>query len=430
VITGADVQAYRERRHLSRKALATEVGLTEGKVWRIEHRNVIHDDERRRLELAGVTAVTIDDATTPAPPTVTVTDPPIALIGPNTSVPATEDDLRPFESVDLAALARLAATSYDRYVSNSELQTWKRCRRKWWLGWFRGLKLRAESPVGARQVGDRCHRALKGHYVPGGPTKPDQMLDELERLIVLDRTALGDVDPETRKRFEQEADLERAMLEGYVEWLAETGADADYEVIAPETYLEAWIPEPDGVDGRSVAIIGKLDVRLRRRSDGARLFMDHKTVGDLRTPTLTLALDEQMLHYHLLELLNLPDDGVRAAGALYNMLKRSKRTDRARPPFYQRVEVQHNDHELESYRRRVAGEIADIFETEENLDRGGDHRWAAYPSPRRDCTWDCIFFAVCPMFDDGSRAEAMLEQLYVKTDPLEYYIDRQIGGTE
>jgi len=424
-ITGADVVAYRQRRHMSRRQLAVESGITEGKIWRIEAKGRMTDDERSRLELAGVTAVTTDDSA-PPPPTPQAPSP-VAVVSatPNTTEPVTEDTL-PFghAAVDLAELSRLAATTYDRFVSNSELQTFKRCRRKWWLAWFRGLTLRAEPPTGVRQVGDRCHRALKEHYVPGGPTRPDQMLDQLERLIVLDRTAAGEMDPETAKKFESEADLERIMLEGYVEWLATTGADADYEVIAPETYLEAHVPI-----GRNVAIIGKLDVRLHRISDGAHLFMDHKTVGDLRTPTLMLPLDEQMLHYHYLEYLNL-EDGQRAVGALYNMLKRVKRTDKAKPPFYERVEVRHNDHELNSYGRRIRGEIHAMLDVSDELDEGVDPREIAYPTPNRNCTWDCDFFAVCPMFDDGSRAEAMLAQLYTKRDPLEYYISEAIGGIE
>jgi hypothetical protein len=429
-ITGADVVAYRKRRHMSRRQLAVESGITEGKIWRIEAKGRMDDDERSRLVLAGVTPVTVDGGPPPPPPKAA--PPPVAVASatPNTTQPVTEDTL-PFghaATLDLAGLSKLAATTYDRFVSNSELQTFKRCRRKWWLAWFRGLALRAEPPTGVRQIGDRCHRALKGHYVPGGPTRPEQLLDELERLIILDRTAAGEMEPDVAKKFESEADLERIMLEGYVEWLATTGADADYEVIAPETYLEAhiinYVPT-------SVAIIGKLDVRLRRRSDGAHLFMDHKTVGDLRAPTLMLPLDEQMLHYHLLESLNV-DEGKRSVGALYNMLKRVKRTDRAKPPFYERVEVRHNEHELRSYRRRVQTEVIEILELEEELNGpAGKHpESVAYPSPRRECTWDCDFFAVCPMFDDGSRAEAMLAQLYTKRDPLEYYISEAIGGIE
>src|SRR5262245_16640716 len=230
----------------------------------------------------------------------------------------------PAPTVDGPAALSVSKTVYDHYFSNSEVQTFKRCRRKWWLAWFRGLHLKAESPTGVRQIGDRVHRALKSHYVPGGPPSGEALLDALEREIVIDPARLSDSTlHETRKKFEDEANLERIILQGYLEWLKETGSDSELQVIAPEVYLEAALDEFN----RQVALIGKLDVRLLRTSDGVHVFMDHKVVGDLTRPTRGLVMDEQMLHYHLLELLTL-DGGARTDGALYNMLRRVKRTDK------------------------------------------------------------------------------------------------------
>lgn len=423
MITGADVVAFRTRRGMSRKALGQASGLSEGKIWRIEVKGVIHPDELTKLELLGVEVLTMPPPLTGVQvlqQTPTVAPPIYAKSPPIVTVVQRDEPV-----VDLAAAARVAERRFERYVSNSELQTWKRCRRKWWLAWHRGLHLRTESPVGVRQVGDRLHRALKSHYVPGGPPSGDTMLEALEREILLDRTKIAHerTDEETRKQFESEADLERIMLEGYVAWLAETGADAELEVIAPETYLEAELTEFEG----RVAIIGKLDVRVRRTIDGVHLFIDHKSVGNLTQPTLLLPLDEQMLHYHLLEQLNLDGEGRRSDGAIYNMLRRVKRSTRATPPFYARVEVRHNAHELKSYRRRVVGEIQDMMEVAEQLEHGADPGTVAYPRPARECVWDCPFFSVCPMFDDGSRAEDMLTEYFAPGDPLEYYLTEMIG---
>ena len=66
MITGADVIAFRTRRNMSRKALADACGLTEGKVWRIEKKNVIGPDEMDVLETLGVIAVTMPDLNAPA----------------------------------------------------------------------------------------------------------------------------------------------------------------------------------------------------------------------------------------------------------------------------------------------------------------------------------------------------------------------------
>lgn len=420
-LQAADVIAYRQRRGMSRKQLAVSAGLTEGKVWRIENKNVIHPDEMQALELLGVIAITMP-ATTPSEPIVVVAAEPKPVV--------TAPVLRPTPppEVDLAALSALVAKTYDKYVSNSELQTFKRCRRKWWLSWHRGLVLRSESPVGVRQVGDRVHRALKYHYVPGGPANPVAMLDALEREITLDRSRLDENTlDDVRMQFEKEADLERIILEGYLQWLQETGSDSEFEVIAPETYLETHLMD---YGPTSVAIIGKLDVRVRRKTDGAHLFIDHKVVGEFTTPVRILTIDEQMKHYHLLELLTGDGDGKRTAGAIYNMLRRVKRTSRATPPFYKRVEVYHNPHELTTYRQRIQGEIIDILDVTEALHNGDNPHSVAYPSPRRECTYDCPFLQVCPMFDDGSRVEAALSSLYEERDPLDYYLTEMIEVTE
>lgn len=313
-------------------------------------------------------------------------------------------------------------------ISNSEVQTWKRCRRKWWLAWYRQLALRTETFVGVRSVGDRVHRALERWYVPDGTPRVDPR-DALERVIVEDWTKVHELARERdvdelrlaalAREFADSTNLERAMIEGYVQWLQETGADAELRVTASETPLSAPLELPDG---RPIAAIGKLDVRVTRVGDDVNLFLDHKTVGDLKAPAVTLPQNEQMAHYHLLEWLSTPDGERRCDGALYNMLKRTKRSARATPPFYDRVEVRHNQHELESYRTRLLAVSRDVLDAIEALDRGDDHLEVVYPSPRGECKWDCDFFAVCNLLDDGSAGvHDMIDVLYHAVDPRDRY---------
>ena len=80
--------------------------------------------------------------------------------------------------------------------------------------------------------------------MPAGQT-PHDPREALELLITQDWTVVTqrytheglEVPLELRKKFAAEADLERAMIEGYVQWLADSGEDSELEVIAPETYL-------------------------------------------------------------------------------------------------------------------------------------------------------------------------------------------------
>jgi len=145
------------------------------------------------------------------------------------------------------------------------------------------------------------------------------------------------------------------------------------------------------------------------------------------SPMKTIAMNEQMLHYHLLELLNGGEDE-RSDGALYNMLRKVKRTARANPPFYERVEVRHNPHELESFMKRISGEIMDMLVAEARLNDGGDPLTIVYPTINDSCSWSCDFYPICPMVDDGSRLEDAIANLYTVGEPLAYYAARKGEG--
>lgn len=367
-------------------------------------------------------AITPPVPTLPPPGVVTIDEPPRAMTGgmnPGINIiSGSEDTLILDPEVRVTPSILSLADGFMRF-GNSEFQTFKDCPRRWWLAYYRKLALKTESPLGVRATGDRCHRALERWYVPDVSQRIDPR-DALERAITEDWMTLvdehnGDVPIEIRESFNKSTDLERAMIEGYVQWLAETGADADYTVIAPEAYVEAKLSIPN------VLIIGRLDVRVRRNLDGVRLFMDHKTVGDLTTPTRTLGLDEQMLHYMLLEHLATDPGEARVAGAIYNMLRRVKRTAAAKPPFYGRVEVHHNAMTLGNFRARLEGTLHNLLATKDALDAGADHHAVAYPRPTRDCAWKCAFFQICGMFDDGSRVEDAIARNYEQTDPYSYY---------
>jgi hypothetical protein len=312
------------------------------------------------------------------------------------------------------------------HITNSELQTFKRCKRAWYLGYYRELKLIVPDLVGARAIGSRLHLALAAFY----SSRREDPMTVLEATIKEDRALLearGDV--QGLDDLEKDADLARIMLEGYLEWVQEEGKDQGIEVIGDEVVVEELFGTAEQFDwDRDVILMGKLDLRVRRLIDGARLFMDHKSVGSLKEPLKTLHMNEQMLHYHLLEYLELLRAAQRgeaveyARGGLYNMLRKVKRTARANPPFFDRVEVPHNQYELQSYWMRVWGEVTEIIALRKKLDAGMDHRQVAYPTPTGNCSWDCDFFTVCNLFDDGSDAERMLSDLYTKGEVHDYYL--------
>lgn len=310
-----------------------------------------------------------------------------------------------------------------RHVTNSELQTFKSCRRHWYLGYHLALTPVVERQVGPLRLGSRVHEALAVHYAGG------DCLAAHDAFALRDRGLLAeDLLEDELKQFESEVVLGRRMLEGYVDWLAETGADHGLEVVAVETKVSAPLDGDalhDGL-GRPVHLLGKLDLRVRREMDGAVLFLDHKTAQSLGDVLKTAVINEQFLTYQLLERLDLvahPTGAPPSTGSLINVLRKVKRTASAKPPFYHREEVSHNDVELRNFWHRVHATVADILRAEADLAAGVDHRRACYPRPSRDCTWLCPFFSVCHMLDDGSDAERFLSDRFRVYDPLDRYAD-------
>lgn len=473
-VTGQLLVERRTALKLSRAAFAQLVELTPGALWRLEVKNKFKPGEAEHLAavadrwLAGAPVPVQSPAQPPEPPAPVVSPPavdgapvdelgdPVQWLDPprgeglvvafdttNVLSAAVVVPLTPLTEqshVPTQALTPTQLTEQDGVlrVSNSEAQSHKDCPRRWWLSYYRGLRPKVESPVGPRAVGVRGHAALRAQYVGPDEVATDAR-DALERLIVEDWTRLvahhGEygVPPDLAKRFTQDADLERIILDGYAEWVAETGADGDLELIGSERYLEADLSETAELDF-PLKIVGRLDVRARRKTDGLRLFVDHKFVGSIVRPLLTLTMDEQMLWYMLLEQLQ-SDEQEPVAGALYNMLRRVKRTPSATPPFYQRVEVHHNKHELSSFLRRTGTTVRRLHVARARLDAAAEagiadaHLSIVPPRPTQDCSWKCPFVRVCPMFDDGSRVEAALQEHFVAGDPYSYYDSQEVITT-
>lgn len=293
-------------------------------------------------------------------------------------------------------------------ISNSELETAQRCWRKWYFTYYLHLGLREEDPTGNRAIGSRVHFALARYYEKG------------EDPVLLTR-ALVDADmaanPKYAEDIAKDGDLCIIMLEGYVEWLEETGADEDLEFLESEREVRQVF---GAVGGVKVEVVGRLDQRVRQRSTGLRSFMDHKT-GDFTRIVNTARIAQQFLHYDLLEYLEYIREGrdvsERTDGGIYNVLKKVKRTPRANPPFYMRHEVRHNLDELRSYWTRVAAITGEIVGKRMALDQGADPRSVVYPTPTSDCYWSCDFFPICPLVDDGSDLQAVIQLAYEEKPP-------------
>jgi len=76
---------------------------------------------------------------------------------------------------------------------------------------------------------------------------------------------------------------------------------------------------------------------------------------------------------------------------------------------------------MRSFWKRIHGVVNEILRTRQSLDSGADPAYVAFPTPNRNCTFDCNFKAICPLFDDGSAAEAAIEDAYEVGDAYARY---------
>lgn len=294
-------------------------------------------------------------------------------------------------------------------ASPSEMAKFQRCRRQWALLYYYkwAVDPMTASPVSVALLGTRIHAAMEAYYGYG--------IDPISALAVIYDEARRQR-PEYAPQLTGEQDWATIMVSGYLDWAAENGLDEEHDVVATERELETAVLL---TNGEMAIVTGKLDQIVRRRLDGAIQLRDWKTVATLSKAD-TIIIDPQMRIYSAL--LAIASEGMRVDGALYTMMLRSKRTARATGPFYEQVHVRYNGHEHVNMLTRIKGVLSDMERVTRQLNSGIDHRLVAYPNPIPDrCAWDCPFLQVCPLFDDGSRAEDAMEANFVKNaDPYAY----------
>lgn len=292
-------------------------------------------------------------------------------------------------------------------VSNSELTCFRDCRRKWFLEYYKCYQS-AEKRTGALALGTNIHAALATYYSPNG--NKGLALGVLNTIYEEARENCGEFE---LTEIEKDAKLTRIMVEGYFEWLEETGADANLQIIEPE----AEISYETKVEEVPVIIRGKRDVIAVNTDTGINTLIDHKTCQSFNDPALDL--NEQSRMYLLLQRLN---GSTVVQNCIWNLLRKVQRTARAEPPFYKREEIYVSEDELRRFYVRIHGIIRDIIHVRRRLDSGESHYSVCYPRPSRDCSWKCSFRLVCPLLDsEGEKAEEFLLNQYSIGDPYARY---------
>jgi hypothetical protein len=254
-------------------------------------------------------------------------------------------------------------------------------------------------------IGVLVHAGLEQYYGQTGNDPLEYVANRGRELI--------EANPEYADQIFKDVEWALVMLQGYFDdWLPESGEDVGLEFVGAEIKTEAVVGP--------FILRGKIDGRVRRERDGALLQLENKTVGDLVSLPKWAQSAPQYLTYDLLAYLTRPD-GVPTDGVLLNMLRRVKRTARAKPPFYGRHEVRHNVAELENHYHHIIGIGLQIQAARQRLDAGESHHVVCPPSASRNHGYSCSCSGITTMFDDGSDVEGYLAEFWEEHDPMERY---------
>ena len=185
-------------------------------------------------------------------------------------------------------------------VSNSEITMFKRCKRKWWLSYVLRLRPKAREVVGPLPLGSRVHKALEVHYRDGVPLlEAHQKLVDEARVEIAMEGLLDD------GKLDEEAELGRIMLEGYLEWVAEEGLDSDLELLDVEQVLKYEFPLSRG----AITLMGKIDQRVFKKFTGTRAVLDFKTAANFNIWNDIAHMSPQLKTYMLLDKMTAQRDG-------------------------------------------------------------------------------------------------------------------------
>src|ERR1039458_1767489 len=117
-------------------------------------------------------------------------------------------------------------------LTNSEMKGYRRCKRAWYLGSYLGWGPRRRDFNRPLAIGTRVHNCLAVLY---DPKEVQGALEFLKESIAHDLAEY----PSESSAILKEGDLAEAMIEGYEQWLEETGADRGFQIVETEGAREA-----------------------------------------------------------------------------------------------------------------------------------------------------------------------------------------------
>jgi hypothetical protein len=277
------------------------------------------------------------------------------------------------------------------WLTNSQIETYQRCRRQhWWEYVHRLVPNELPNPLKASELGTRVHKFCERYY---SGEKSSDLIEELQSSI----DAIANVTPDSDAH--KAAIIVLSVFEGYIDWLADTGADQGIGVIAAESVHTRTMPEfPD------VIFAGTIDLETEES------IVDLKTCKvPFNTKIKTLRRSRQLVGYAwLLE----PKRYVNQMK--FRIMKQSTRSERTEGPYY-------TEETLPITRARLRNHEVHLRELVPQIQEQYTRTTLPAPTPAEHCSWICPFYLVCDAADQGEDYEQLIKDDFHQGDPDERY---------
>lgn len=287
----------------------------------------------------------------------------------------------------------------DLLLTNSEIQTFKECRRKWYYNYYLGFAP-AEEHV-ALTTGTLWHEMLEEYYNIDEPD-PELRLKAAGEVLLAHQIMHND--PKIKYG------MLLNMLRAYHNWIEEEGRD--HNLLFSSIEQVGQIELMPGVNLR-----GKIDVIAEDLDLETFLLVDHKSCRDFGIVS-TLPLNQQMRTYALIcrEDPTIPT----VTHAFYNMARKVDPDHaRAQPPFFMRERIYLTDDLIDNHRAELCITAKEIRNTREALDETPEPVIPMTVSPA--CSW-CSYSSPCSQQGDPhADFRWNLELNFIERDPNARY---------
>jgi len=250
---------------------------------------------------------------------------------------------------------------------------------------------------GQRDAGSAAHVGIeiinRGNRLEDAMIQIDEYIDTLRVIRQPDDYVLPPLNKLTDPEWCKVRDVAESIVKHYIDWISE-GNDIGVEFLAVEKEWEVRIA------GYDITVYGMMDAALFDPAVGL-VIRDNKTVATFgQTP---MDVDFQLLTYAW-AFWRMTGEVPKRAEHL--MFKRVKYGGTAKPPFVQQYQIRITKLMLEKHEQHI---LQRCLEMQGHATLSVTNPWL-WPNPTKDCSWDCDFKIVCPMVDDGSDYQDVLDE--------------------